>query len=54
MDKPHILASAAEADFCDLKSKFSLELKKSNSGGSVRKEDLSSDTTFGPCKQIFS
>jgi hypothetical protein len=33
MDKPHILASVAESDFCDLKSKFSLEFKKSISGG---------------------
>jgi hypothetical protein len=27
MDKPHILAYAAEADFSDLKSKFPLYLK---------------------------
>jgi hypothetical protein len=27
MDKPHILASAAETDFCNLMSKFPLNLK---------------------------
>jgi hypothetical protein len=48
LDKPHILALAAETSFCYLKSKFPSNLKI-NISGSMRKEDLSIDITFNPC-----
>jgi hypothetical protein len=49
MEKPHILADAAEIGFCNLKSKFPLNVKK-NTSSSMRKEDLSIDNTFDPCQ----
>jgi hypothetical protein len=49
LDKPHILALAAETGFLLFKEQVPLKLKKRNISGSMRKEDLSIDITFYPC-----
>jgi hypothetical protein len=49
LDKPHILALAAETSFLLFKEQVPFKLKK-NISGSMRKEDLSIDITFNPCK----
>jgi hypothetical protein len=49
LDKPHILALAAETGFLLFKEQVPLKFKKEISAGSMRKEDLSIDITFNPC-----
>ncbi len=49
LDKPHILALAAETNFLLFKEQVPLKLKKINISGSMRKKDLSIDITFNPC-----
>jgi hypothetical protein len=48
LDKPHILALAAETSFLLFKEQVSLKFKKINQR-SMRTEDLSIDITFNPC-----
>jgi hypothetical protein len=49
LDKPHILALAAETGFLLFKEQVPLKLKKINISGSMQKENLSIDITFNPC-----
>jgi hypothetical protein len=49
LDKPHILALAAETGFLLFKEQVPLKFKKRNISGSMQKEDLSIDITFNPC-----
>jgi hypothetical protein len=49
LDKPHILALAAETGFLLFKEQVPLKLKKRNISSSMQKEDLSIDITFNPC-----
>jgi hypothetical protein len=48
LNKPHILALATETGFLLFKEQIPFKLKK-NISGSMRKEDLSINTTFNPC-----
>jgi hypothetical protein len=48
LDKPHILALAAETSFLLFKEQVSLKFKKEISS-SMRTEDLSIDITLDPC-----
>jgi hypothetical protein len=48
LDKPHILALAAETVFLLFKEQVPLKFKK-NINGSMPKEDLSINITFNPC-----
>jgi hypothetical protein len=47
LDKPHILALAAETGFLLFKEQVPLKFKKEISA--VRNKDLSIDITFNPC-----
>jgi hypothetical protein len=49
LNKPHVLAFAAETGFLLLKEQVPLKLKKENISGSMRKEDLSIDITLNSC-----
>jgi hypothetical protein len=49
LDKPQILALAAETGFLLFKEKVPFKFKKEISAGSMRKEDLSIDIIFNPC-----
>jgi hypothetical protein len=49
LDKPHILALAAETGFLLFKEQVPIKLKKINISGLMRKEDFSIDITFNPC-----
>jgi hypothetical protein len=49
LDKPHILALAAETSFLLFREQVSLKFKKEVISGSMRKEELSIDITFNPC-----
>jgi hypothetical protein len=47
------LAEAAETGFCNLNSKFPLNVKI-NTSGSMLKEDLSNDITFDPFDSVYA
>jgi hypothetical protein len=49
LDKPHILALAAESGFLLFKEQVPIKFKKINIRGSMRKEDLLIYITFNPC-----
>jgi outer membrane protein assembly factor BamB len=49
LDKPHILALAAETGFLLFKEQVPVKVKTRNISGSMQKEDLSIDITFNPC-----
>jgi hypothetical protein len=49
LDKPHILALAAETGFFLFQEQVPLKFKKRNISGSMRKEDLLIDITLNLC-----
>jgi hypothetical protein len=49
LDKPHILALAAETGNLPFKEQAPQKIKKRNIRGSMGKGDLSTDITFNPC-----
>jgi hypothetical protein len=49
LDKPHILALAAETGFLQFKEQVPLKFKKEISAVQCEREELSFDITFNPC-----
>jgi hypothetical protein len=49
LDKPHILALAAETGFLLFEEQVPIKLNKGNISGLMQKEDFSIDITFNPC-----